>query len=185
VRQVGLAAIGVITLLFGASASVADEASDMAAAVNAFYGTFSTFHPSDGIPDAKARAKYEPFISPDLDKLLTQAAEAENTFAKANKDSPPLIEGDLFTSNFEGATSYKVGACKGDAKTGLCTVALIYDDRNDSPKDKPLTWNDTAYLVATPSGWRVDDIGYGESWEFGNKGKMSETVRSAIANASE
>jgi large conductance mechanosensitive channel protein len=146
---------------------------------------YSTFHPSDGIPDAKGCAKYAPFISSALEKLLAQGAEAEQAFAKANKDSPPLIEGDLFTSNFEGATSFKVGACQGDAKAGHCTIALTYDDRKSSPKDKPLNWNDTVYLVATPSGWRVDDIGYGGSWDFGNKGRMGETVKGAIANASE
>jgi hypothetical protein len=168
-----------------ASVAIADDAADMAKAADGFYAAYATFHPSDGIPDSSGRARYAPLISPALEKLLTQGSGAEQKFAKANKDSPPLIEGDLFTSNFEGATSYKVGACKGDAKTGLCTAALIYDDRKDSPKDKPLTWNDTVYLVATPSGWRVDDVGYGASWEFGNKGKLSETVRSAIANASE
>lgn len=168
-----------------ASGAHSDEAADMAKAADGFYAAYATFHPSDGIPDSGGRARYAPFISPALDKLLTQGSEAEQKFAKANKGSPPLIEGDLFTSNFEGATSYKVGACKGDAKMGPCTVALTYDDRKSNPKDKPLNWNDTVYLVATPKGWRVDDIGYGASWDFGNKGKLSETVKSAIANASE
>lgn len=159
----------------------ADDA--MTKAVEGFYGAYATFHPSDGIPDAKGRAKYGPFISPALDKLLADGDRAESAFAKANKDSPPLIEGDLFTSNFEGATSYKVGACSGDAKTGHCAVALTYDDRKTSPKDKPVTWTDTVYLVAAPAGWRVNDIGYGASWDFGNKGKLSETLKAAIADA--
>lgn len=166
-------------------ACLADDASDMAGTVSGFYGAYSTFHPSDGIPDAQGRAKYAPYISSALEKLLVQGAEAERAFAKANKDSPPLIEGDLFTSNFEGATSFKIGACQGDAKAGRCAIALTYDDRKSSPKGKPLNWNDMVYLVATPSGWRVDDIGYGGSWDFGNKGRMSETVKGAIANVSE
>lgn len=168
-----------------ATACFADVAVDMAKTVNGFYAAYSTFHPSDGIPNAQGRAKYSPFLSPGLEALLVRGNEAEQKFAKANKNSPPLIEGDLFTSNFEGATSYRVGACRGDAKTGSCAVALTYDDRKDNPKDKPLNWSDTVYLVATPSGWRVDDIGYGGSWDFGNKGRMSETLKGAIANATE
>src|ERR1700744_1774682 len=96
--------------------ALADDSDAMAKTANGFYAAYSTFHPSDGIPDAKARAKYEPFISPALDALLKQGDQAEEKFAKANKDSPPLIEGDLFSSNFEGATAYKIGACNGDAK---------------------------------------------------------------------
>jgi hypothetical protein len=177
--------LGAVLIVSGATAGFADDAADMARIVNGFYAAYATFHPSDGIPDATGRAKYAPFISPSLETLLIQGSEAERKFARANKDSPPLIEGDLFTSNFEGATAYKVSGCRSDTKTAHCTVALTYDDRKENPKDRPVVWNDTVYLVATPGSWRVDDIGYGGSGDFGNKGKMSETVKSAIANASE
>ncbi len=164
-------------------AAQADAPSDMAGTVERFYAAYDTFHPSDGIPDAAGRAKYAPTISPALEKLLADGAAAEGRFAKANKDSPPLIEGDLFTSNFEGATGHRVTACKGDAGRGSCAVALTYDDRGANPKDKPIVWTDTVYLTATPAGWRVDDIAYGATWAFGNKGKMSDTLKSTIANA--
>jgi hypothetical protein len=144
-----------------------------------FYGVYSTFHPSDGIPDKAARAKYGPFVSPTLDKLFVEGEAAQARFAKANKDSPPLIEGDLFTSMFEGATSFKVGACKGDAKKTSCAVAFTYDDKYDPPTH----WTDTVYLVMTPGGWRVDDIGYGGEWEYANRGRLSETLHQAMANS--
>jgi hypothetical protein len=157
---------------------------DMAKAVDGFYRAYSTFHPSDGIPDAKGRAKYEPYISPALDKLLIEGDKAEDRFAKANKDSPPLIEGDLFTSNFEGATAFKIGACTEKGSAGTCKAMLAYDPgKTNNPKDKPFSWTDTVYLVSTPAGWRVDDIGYGGTWDFGNKGRMSDTLKSAIRDA--
>jgi hypothetical protein len=170
-------------IIGGAAACAADAGGDMAKVVNDFYGVYSTFHPSDGIPDAKGRTRYEPYISTALDKLLVEGNRAEEKFAKANRDSPPLIEGDLFTSNFEGATAYRVGACSAGASSGHCAVALTYDDHKANPKDKPVTWTDTVYLVATPSGWRVDDIAYGATWEFGNKGHLTDTIRGAVANA--
>jgi hypothetical protein len=183
VRPAALAAAGAALLLGAPNAGHADTAGDMARVVNAFYGAYSSFHPSDGIPDARGRARYEPYISPGLDKLLMDGNRAEEAFAKANKDSPPLIEGDLFSSNFEGATSFRVGACSAAGSAGHCAVALTYDDRKQNPKDKPVIWTDTVYLVATPTGWRIDDIGYGATWEFGNKGRLADTIRSAITNA--
>ena len=170
-------------LLCAPDACFADGSGDMTKVATGFYEAYATFHPSDGIPDAKGRAKYEPFISPRLDQLLADGNRAEAAFAKANKNSPPLIEGDLFTSNFEGATSYKVDACSANGSSGRCTVTLTYDVHGQNAKAKPLTWTDTVYLVITPGGWRVDDIGYGAIWAFGNKGRLSDTVRGAIANA--
>ncbi|HEY2884018.1 MAG TPA: hypothetical protein VGJ08_02250 [Rhizomicrobium sp.] len=167
--------IAALPVLFVASAALAagSEADDMAAAANGFYGVYRTFHPSDGIPSAADRAKYSPFLSPALETLLSEAAAAETRFSKANKDSPPLIEGDLFTSMFEGATSVQVGTCSGDSKKGRCSVKLEYDDK----MAKPTTWNDTVFLVNTSTGWRVDDIAYGGSWAFGNKGRLTELLR--------
>ena len=148
-------------------------------AAEAFYAVYSTFHPSDGIPDAAGRAKYAPFISAALDKLLADGNAAEIKFNKANKDSPPLIEGDLFTSMFEGATSYKVGACKLSGAEASCAVGLVYDDK----KDPPTRWTDTVTLTKTKAGWRVDDIFYGGSWEYANKGRLGATLRQVIADS--
>ena len=178
--------IAAISMMALAGTAYAGDSDDMAKTTHGFYAAYSTFHPSDGIPDAGGRAKYAPYISPALSGLLVKADSAETAFAAANKDVPPLIEGDIFTSNFEGATAFKVGACSGDAKAGRCAVDLTYDPGNTgNPKDKPFHWTDTAYLVNTDQGWRIDDIGYGGNWDFGNKGRMSATLRTAIAAASE
>ena len=164
-----------MTLALSAPA-LADDADAMRAAANGFYGVYKSFHPSDGVPAAADRAKYSPFISPALDSLLQRAAVAEDRFAKANKNSPPLVEGDLFSSLFEGATGLSVGACSGDGASGRCTVNLTYAD----PGNKPVSWSDTVLLVNTPGGWRVNDIAYGGTWAFGNKGKLSETLNQVI-----
>jgi hypothetical protein len=172
-------AVACATLVCTALPARADDAAEMSAAANAFYGVYRTFHPSDGVPGDKDRAKYEPFISSSLDGLLKQAGDAEARFAAANKDSPPLIEGDLFSSLFEGATSVSVGPCTADtnARTGKCVVALAYADARSAPTN----WSDTLLLVWTSGGWKVDDIVYGGNWAFGNKGKLSDTLKQAIS----
>ena len=148
-------------------------------AVQGFYRVYATFHPSDGIPNAAGLAEYAPYLSPHLHALLQKGADAEARFAKANKNSPPLIEGDLFTSMFEGATGVKPGTCKVDGGTAHCTVDLVYDDG----KDKPTRWTDTLVLVKSTDGWGVDDILFGGSWAFANKGKLSDTLNEAIADS--
>ena len=71
--------------------------------------------PHDGIPGEAGRAKLAPYITPALEQLLAAGEAAEARYAKeTNNQSPPIIEGDLFTSLFEGATAFKVGACKAD-----------------------------------------------------------------------
>ena len=84
---------------------------DMAGAASGFLAVYGGFHPSDGIPNATGRTRLAPCLSPALNKLLADGAAAEARFAAKVKDAPPLIEGDLFTSLFEGATSWKLGAC--------------------------------------------------------------------------
>lgn len=165
-----------LALLLASPASAADDKGALGAAANGFYGVYRTFHPSDGIPDAAGRARYRPFLSPALDVLLGVAADAGARFAGTNKDAPPLIEGDLFSSLFEGATAVTLGPCTGDAVQGRCTANLVHTE----PGKQPTAWTDTVLLFATPTGWRVDDIVYGGSGAVGSKGSLRETLKQVI-----
>jgi hypothetical protein len=165
-------------VLAATSPGAAQDGEPNAIAEN-FYRVYSTFHPSDGIPDVKGRAKYAVVLSDDLNTLLAQAGAAEDKFGAAHKDSPPLVEGDLFTSNFEGATSYTVSPCVVSDGKARCKVALIYQ----SAGDKPVGWTDTLMLVEASKGWAIDDIGYGASWAFGNKGTLKQTLKRVIDDA--
>jgi hypothetical protein len=174
----GIAAIAAIALVANDGADAAGTPADGA---KAFYAVYGGFHPSDGIPDAKARGRYAPTITLSLERLLARADVAETKFANAHKDSPPLIEGDLMTSNFEGATSFEIGGCLIDGRVATCSVRLTYDPGKRG--EKPVRWADTLFLAASDQGWRVDDVVYGATWAFGNKGRLSETLRRAIADA--
>ncbi|SRR5665213_108620 len=172
--------------LFCAIALTAHAAESDSAAQIRVADSFYRVHQAssqDGIPDAALLAKYAPYVSPGLNSLLGNANAAEVKFTQANKDSPPLVEGDLFSSMFEGVTSFHVKTCNGDAQNAQCAADMIYDDSRKNPSDKPVHWTDTAYLVKTQDGWRVDDIGYGGSWDFGNKGRMRQTLTVIIGTA--
>lgn len=176
--------VAIMPLVLAMPAQAADTGA-MAKAASDFYAVYSSFHQRlDGIPDAKARAKFAPVMSDRLNGLIVRARAAEVTFTNAYKDSPPFVEGDLFTSNYEGATSYKISACTGDDRSGHCAVTLTYDPRVvGDTQNKPMHWTDTAYVVNTPSGWKLDDIGFGGNWDFANKGKVSQTLDMVIKTA--
>jgi len=176
----------ILPALFWVSPARADApaANDPAAAASAFYTVYKS-QPVGGIPDATVRLRYSPVLSPRLNKQLAAAASAQARLtAKAKNAVPPMLEGDIFSSLFEGATAWKVGACQGDAKTAHCPVALTYTPPPAAPTakpPKPANWNDTLLLVNTPQGWKVDDVIYDAGFAFGNTGRLSDMLQMVVA----
>jgi hypothetical protein len=154
-------------------------ASDPGQTAQGFLAVYGSFHPSDGVPDAQGRSRLAPYLSPGLNKLLGDAAVAEARFAAKVKSSPPLIEGDLFTSMFEGASQWKLGTCGVSANTARCPVAYSHRDSSG----KALSWTDTLLLVKEGEDWRVDDIAYGGGFQFGNTGRLSDTLKLVLREA--
>jgi hypothetical protein len=179
--RLGAFLAAIVPLVLAARAQAADTDA-MAKAAADFYTVYASFQPRvDGIPDAGARAKFAPVISDRLNGRIAQARAVEEKFTNAYKNSPPLVEGDLFTSNYEGATAHRIGACTGDDKAGRCAVALTYDAHSlGDAQNKPVHWTDTAHVVNTPSGWKLDDIGFGGNWDFANKGTLNQTLEMVI-----
>jgi len=168
-----------VLLLAGAVPACADDATDMAAAANRFYATRAAQPRSGGLPEGVARGRYLPLLSPRLAGLLNDATAAQVRFHAKMKNAPPLLEGDIFSSQFEGFQTYKVGACTGNAKAGRCSVALHYE----VPGQKPVDWNDDILLVKAGTGWKVDDIAYKGAFAFGNTGLLSQTLKMVISTA--
>ena len=163
----------------------AQPAGDPVAAVNAFYSVYASQQAhGGGIPDATERVRYMPVLSPRLNKQLSAASAAQARLsAKVKNAVPPMLEGDIFSSLFEGATAWKVGACQADAKGARCPVALSYAPA-PSPNGKaakPADWHDTVVLVNTPQGWKVDDVVYDAGFAFGNTGRLSSMLQMVIA----
>jgi len=167
-----------IALLFLMALPAAAQ-NDISGAAGGFLGVYGSFHPSDGIPDSAGRIRLAPYLSPGLNKLIADGAAAEARFAALVKNSPPLIEGDLFSSLFEGASSWKLSACTASGATGRCPVTFTHTEAGRPA----VTWTDTLLLVNTPQGWRVDDIAYGGGFQFGNTGKLTDTLRTVLSAA--
>jgi len=162
--------------LLAAVPACADDA--MTATANAFYAATAKASTGGGIPDAATRARLQPLLSPGLNKMLADAAAAEARFNARNKNSPPLIEGDIFSSLFEGPTSVKVGVCRGDNKTAHCGATLTHQEKGQ----KPVTWVDTLSLVNN-SGWKIDDVAYDANFAIGNTGTLSDMLKMTLHEA--
>ncbi len=167
------------------AATPAAAADDPAAAVEAFYAVYAPLHvQGGGIPDATERVRYAPVLSPRLNKQLVSAAAAQARLtAKVKNAVPPMLEGDIFSSPFEGASAWKVGACQVTGAAARCPVALSYVPPQVPGRkaEKPANWNDTILLVATPQGWKVDDVVYDAGFAFGNTGRLSSMLDMVVA----
>ena len=162
--------------LFAPIPARADDA--MTAAANNFYTQAAGISRGGGIPDARARVKLGPLLTSRLNQSLAAAASAQARFTAKHKDAPPLIEGDIFSSLFEGPTAWKVGACSGDAGIARCSISLTHQD----PGQKPVSWTDTLVL-ANEGGWKVDDIAYDANFAFGNTGTLNDMLKMAQSEA--
>jgi hypothetical protein len=131
-----------------------------------------------GVPDAKARARLAHLLSAPLKELLEQADATERDYRDATRgEVPPLVEGDLFSSLFEGPTAFEIGACETTPAGASCEVALRYEPPGDPQKTR---WKDHVLLVKDDEGWRVDDVVYGGDWEFMHKGTLRGVLASTI-----
>jgi len=169
------------------------QAGDPQAAANSFYTVYGAQH-RGGIPDATERLRYSGVLTPRLNKQLSDAASTQDRLTARMKGQsaknavPPMLEGDIFSSLFEGATAWKVGACTGDGKTARCPVALTHVDQPQNPSQpgkppaKPANWNDTLLLANTPQGWKVDDVIYDAGFAFGNTGRLSDMLNMVVAS---
>jgi hypothetical protein len=176
-----------LSFLAGPAVAQTAPAGDPAAAVNAFYAVYAPQRAQGGgIPDATERLRFQPVLSPRLNKQLADAARAQTRLtAKVKNAVPPMLEGDIFSSLFEGATAWKVGACQQNAKVARCTVALSYTPPPPPAgrkPEKPANWTDTVTLVMTPQGWKVDDVIYDAAFPFGNTGRLSGMLGLVIAS---
>jgi hypothetical protein len=160
----------------GARAAGADAAIERGAA--AFYRVYLELRPS-GVPAARARGRLAPAISPSLAELLQRADAAERHYKKVTRNEvPPLVEGDLFTSLFEGAHSFVIRECHRSVAGGaVCSVELQHAGTADKTT---IRWSDKIYLVRHAGRWVVDDIEYLGDWQFMHKGRLRELLRRVI-----
>jgi hypothetical protein len=125
-----------------------------------------------GLPDAAEMKAYRAFLCPTLADLMDAARARQSAWIAANpEEKPPLVDGDLFSSLFEGpdAVSAAGTTVEGEgARVGLAMRA--------GEGDNAVRWRDDLLLARQDGTWCVADVEYRGDWAFANKGRLSEML---------
>ncbi|MGU3375664.1 hypothetical protein [Chryseobacterium sp. M5A1_1a] len=98
-------------------------------------------------------------FSQDLKKALENAINASKADIEKVKNSdhpdekPLLFEGAIFSSLYEGYTSYKIQSVTINGNNADARVQFEYNMA--SPK---VLWTDTVHLINSDKGWKVDNV---------------------------
>ncbi len=167
-----------IFVCFIFSFNVQAQQNEQVLIVSNFYKTIFTFK-SEGVPTQKNIDRLSPFISAYFRNLLISARKAEDKhFQKTKNSEPPLVEGSLFYSLFEGADKYTSIKAESNKKPVSYLVTLEY--RDPYGKHEIVKWQDRAILIKENNRWVVNDLELLGKWQFGAKGKLSEILGGVI-----
>ena len=164
-----------LLLAFGMLAACEKQAPSPTSAVEGFYALRLKLA-TTGAPDSKELEALAPYLGEELRDLLAQARKRhDDDVSRMPTDKPSFADGDLFSSLFEGPTSFKVGADEATGDIHRVSVQLAYD------RQQPVvSWTDKVVVKNEDGKPVVVDIEYGGSWEFGNKGTLVSMLKKAL-----
>lgn len=175
--RAGACALGMLLALSGCNNFSGDER-QQAEVIGSFY-RIHIKNRAPGLPSAEELKQFEPLVSRTLYALLTRAEAADMRYhSVAGPQAAPLIEGDLFTSLYEGATSFEVQSCDSDTDRASCQVAFRY--QNEGADE---SWNDKILLVRQEHQWRIDDIEFIGNDQSSQREYLSDNLNDAIDQA--
>jgi len=129
-----------------------------------------------GLLDASATNAYGAFLCPSLVRALDDARARQTEFRTAHPgDKPPLADGDLFSSLFEGVEQATPGIPVAEGETVRVPVTLA---RGVGPGAQH--WQDALILQKDQGVWCVADVDYGGTWPMANTGRLTDTLKSAF-----
>jgi hypothetical protein len=168
----------VLASLFGLGACSRAAPLDPRATAQAFY-EFYLQQRMSGLPSPEQTRTLKSLLSNELLSAIERARSEQAEFIGQNPDEkPPWIEGDLFSSLYEGAHSYRVIQVD---ETPTETRVLIHlehrDDASAAASPATTEWRDRLLLIQENGRWVIADIEYGGDWDFANKGTLSRTLK--------
>jgi hypothetical protein len=127
---------------------------------------------NSGLPQRADQAAYDAFLCPSLSQAL-RAAKVRQEQAKAEHpdDKPPYVEGDLFSSLFEGPDTFEASDTTIEGALAHVAVAMTHGEG-----DQARRWKDTLDLRLDDGIWCLADVQYGGEWPFANQGSLSRLL---------
>jgi hypothetical protein len=160
-----------VLVLGAVAAACGREARAPSIAVSQFYSVLDAagIH---RVPDAAQMPALAPLLADSLRHALETARRTrESSERAAPGDKPPFADGDIFSSLFEGRSTWVV---KDSLARGDTTFVLVQFS-NETTKPA-VTWQDTVVVVAQAQRFVIADIRFGTAWEFGFRGRLLELL---------
>lgn len=155
-----------------AAAGEARGASTARAAVEGLYRTHAARRAS-GIPRGEDIPDYRRWLSARLVRGFAEGAlERDKAIAEEPDAKPPYIEGDMFSSLFEGATAFEL-LPQAQESAGRTTFAVRFSYKDRSGQSN---WTDRVVAIREDGRWVVDDVLYGGDWDFAAHGRLSDAL---------
>lgn len=140
-------------------------------AVCSFYTRYLEVRPT-GLPTPAQQATIAPWLSDRLEAQLDDARGLQERFrAQHPGEKPPLVDGCLFASLFEGPTAFVVGAARESDGFTRVPVRFRYGDE--------AAWQDVIVLVREGRGYVIDDIEFAGAGPFNPPGRLSDALEQA------
>jgi len=125
-----------------------------------------------GLPDDKEMNAYRAFLCPTLTAAMDAARVRQKLYIDEHPDDkPPLVEGDLFSSLFEGTESVVPNGTQVTGDTASVNLSMRFGEG-----DQAVRWKDSVLLAKDQGSWCIADVEYHGDWPFANKGKLSATL---------
>lgn len=151
--------------------ALANAMSTPAGAAETFYRTKQELK-FEGLPQEWQVAGLTGTITPELDRVIDKARFTQAAFIINKKEGkPPWIEGDLFSSLFEGVTTFKTGTASITGTTAEVPLALTYTANGQTTQ-----WTDHILLKQVTNRWLVDDIRFGGTWDTAARGTLRQRL---------
>lgn len=170
-QSLRLALATILILLLAACAPRIEPRAEPTAAptelevAQSIFDQITTLH-VDGLPSDEQMGVLAPLLTAELRQALEaardwQRSEIERMQRAGSEDKPPFIEGDLFSSLFEGAQSARAVSAQPDQDRVVVTLDRSYGVGADR-----VQWQDRAVLKRVGDVYLLDDIEYGGDWTF-------------------
>jgi hypothetical protein len=125
-----------------------------------------------GLPDAGEMKAYRAFLCPALADMMDAARARQSAWIAANPgEKPPLVDGDLFSSLFEGPDAVSAAGTTVDGEGARVGISMRTGEGENATR-----WRDDLLLSREDGVWCVADVEYRGDWGFANKGRLSEML---------
>jgi hypothetical protein len=169
--------IPAIAILAAVSCSAAPSAQDASQAADALYTSLRA-RPVSGLPDRAARNRLAPSLSAALRSGFARSQREQHRCNKAHPgEKGPWVEGDMFSSNFEGFTAFRIGETNPGAN-GSVRVTIEMEYQQNGQKT---VWKDQVSMIRERGLWVLDDVLYGRTEGF-NSG-FGSSLRQSLASS--